>query len=233
MKKNNMNENPTIIAVETEALELRTSLTTLAVVDQATYDRAVDARVKAKAWLKDATEYFDNLVKPAYESYKNLLGAKKSALEPVENAIAGINRGLLAWDQEQERIRLENQRRVEREARERAEAERLAQAEQLQAAGASAAAIDIFLDEPVIVTEAIEVAPTYEKRSDVLYRDNWSGEVTDLKALVKYIAKNPTFLNLIQVNQTAVNQLARSMKGTLDVPGIKPVNKKVVASSSR
>lgn len=225
-----MNKQTPIVAVETEALELRSTLSALAVTDQETYNKAVDARVKAKAWLRNAGEYFDGLVKPAYAAYKNLLDAKKAVIEPVENTVTAINRELLTWDQAQERIRREAQVKLEQEARARAEAERIQEAELLQAAGASEEAVEAVLEAPVIVTEMVAAPKTYEVSKSVVYRDNYSGEVTDLKALVKYIAKNPSFINLIQVNQTAVNQLAKSMKDTLDIPGIKVVNNKVVAS---
>lgn len=219
-----------IITVESEALELRNSLTSLVITDQDTYDRAVQARVEAKNWLKGATDYFDGLVKPAYESYKNLLAAKKKVVEPVEGLISNVNRSLLAWDQEQERIRLAEQRRLEAEARERAEAERIAQAEALQSQGVEAEVINAMLDEPVIVTEVATAQPTYDKSSAVQYRDNWSAEVTDMVKLVKYVAKNPALIGLLAVNQPALNSMARSMKESLDIPGVEPKNNRVVAS---
>lgn len=225
-----MNEQTPIIAVETEALELRSALSALAVTDQITYDAAVTARVEAKAWLKNAGEYFDGLVKPVYHAYKGLLDTKKKVLEPVEATVSTINRELLAWDQAQERLRRDAQVKLEQEARAKAEADRIQQAELLQAAGAGEEAIEELLNEPVIVTEMVVAERTYEASKAVVYRDNYSGEVTDLKALVKFIAKNPSFINLIQVNQTAVNQLAKSMKETLAIPGVKAVNNKVVAS---
>lgn len=225
-----MNEQTPIVAVETEALELRSTLSALAITDQETYNKAVDARVEAKAWLRNAGEYFDGLVKPAYAAYKNLLDAKKAVIEPVENTVTAINRELLTWDQAQEALRRAEQVKLEQEARAKAEAERIQQAELLQAAGADEEAIEELLNEPVIATEMVAAPKTYEASKAVVYRDNYSGEVTDLKALVKYIAKNPSFINLVQVNQTAVNQLAKSMKETLAVPGIKVVNNKVVAS---
>lgn len=226
----NNTENQNLVGVETEAIELRNSLSAIAITDQLSYTRAVAARVEAKAWLKNAGEYFDGLVKPAYAAYKNLLDAKKKVIEPVENTVNTINRELLSWDQTQERLRRDAQVRLEQEARAKAEAARIQEAELLQAAGAGEEAIEELLEEPVIVTEMVAAPKTYEASKSVVYRDNYSGEVTDLKVLVKYIAKNPSFINLIQVNQTAVNQLAKSMKETLAIPGIKVVNNKVVAS---
>lgn len=228
-----MNEFNSAVEVEAQALEIKTALTNVAITTQQDYDKVVAARVEAKAWLKTAGEYFDGLVKPAYAAYKNLLDAKKAVLEPVETTVTTINRELLAWDQAQEALRRAEQVKLEQEARAKAEAERIQHAELLHAAGADEEAIGELLNEPVIVTEMVAAPKTYEASKSVVYRDNYSGEVTDLKALVKYIAKNPSFINLVQVNQTAVNQLAKSMKETLAIPGIKVVNNKVVAGSGR
>lgn len=225
-----MNNESNIITVESEALELKNSLTSLVITDQITYNRAVQARVDAKAWLKSAEAYFDGLVKPAYESYKNLLAAKKQVIEPVEGMVANVNRGLLAWDQAQEALRRAEQAKLEQEARERAEAERIAQAEALQAQGVGAEVIDAMLDEPVIVTEIAVAQPTYDKSSAVQYRDNWSAECTDLLKFVKHVAKNPSLIGLLSVNQPALNAMARSLKDTMNFPGVEARNNKVVAS---
>ena len=223
-----MNNESNIITVESEALELKNSLTSLVITDQSTYDRAVQARVEAKAWLKSAEAYFDGLVKPAYESYKNLLAAKKQVIEPVEGMVANVNRGLLAWDQAQEALRRAEQAKLEQEARERAEAERIAQAEALQAQGVGAEVIDAMLDEPVIVTEIAVAQPTYEKSALVGTRENWSGECDDLFALVRHVAKNKALLGLLSVNGPALNALARSTKSTMNIPGCRAVNKPVI-----
>lgn len=219
-----------VITVESEGLEIRAELAQVAIRDQVSYNDAVAARVKAKAWLKEADEFFEGMIKPAHASWKAALAAKAKVVEPVEATVADINKALLAWDQEQERIRREEQRRLEQEARERAEAERIAEAERLQAAGASPEALDVFLDEPVRVTEIAVAESTYQKSGAVVYRDNYSAEVTDIKALVKFIAKNPNFIGVLTVNQTALNQLARSLRDTMDFPGVKVVNTKIVAS---
>lgn len=225
-----MNENTNMINVEAEALTVRSGLTGLAIVDQETYNKTVEARVKAKEWLKGAEEYFDGLVKPAYASYKNLLDAKKKVLEPVEATIKSINNSLVAWDQEQERIRREAIRVAEEAARVKAEEERLAQAVALEAAGAPADVVEEFISAELVVTAPVEVEPTYEKGTGITYRTTYSGEVTDMKAFIKAVAKNPALLGLVQVNGPALNAMARSMKETLNIPGVKLVETKGVAS---
>lgn len=223
-------ETTNIIEVEQEALTLRSNLSSLTITSQDSYNAAVTARVEAKAWLKEAEAYFDALIKPAYVAYKNILEAKKKIIEPVEGTVKVINGALIAWDTEQERIRRVAQAKLEEEARQRAEEEWIAKAVELEAAGASAEAVEQLLEEPVVVTEIAVAEPTYQKSGAVAYRNNYSAEVTDIKALIKWIAKNPTQANLVQPNQSVLNSLARSLKETMDIPGVRLVNNKVPVS---
>lgn len=219
-----------MIEAEQQAIELQAQLQALTITDQTSYDKAVEARVSAKAWLKEVGEFFDSMQKPAYEAYKKILDNRKTACEPVEKHLANLNRALIAFDDEQERLRREEQRRLEEIAFKEAEEKRLAEAAHLEQVGADAETIDAMLSAPVAVVERPIATPTYERSKAVIYRDNWQGEVTDLFALVKAVAKDKSKLNLLQINQPALNQLAKALKETMAIPGVRAVNNKVAAS---
>jgi hypothetical protein len=221
---------PSLVDLEQQAVSVRSEMAALTITDQKTYDFAVEKRTQAANWLKNAREFFKSMKDPAYAAWKKICSNENLVCDPVEATMKQINKELVRYDQEQEQLRREEQARLEREARERAEAERIAQAEQLKAQGADEETIDEILEAPVQVTELVVAAPTYEKSKAVVHRDNWSGEVTDLKALVKYVAKNPQFIGLLQINQTALNAQARALKGTMAIPGVRPVNNRVVAT---
>lgn len=218
------------VDAEIQALELQQQLQAITITDQVSYDFAVAARTEGKSRLKTINEFYDSIQDPAYRAYKNILDKRKLVCEPVERGLSVVNAALLKFDQEQERLRREEQARLEAEARRQAEDERIRMAEQMKAEGANAETIDEVLDAPVIVTEIAVAAPTYEKSKAVVYRDNYSGECTDIMALIKYVAKNPQFRNLLQPNATAINAQARSLKDSMTIPGIKVTNNKVVAS---
>ncbi len=61
-------------------------------------------------------------------------------------------------------------------------------------------------------------------------REVWKAEVTDKEALIKYIAANPACLNLVDINTSAVNQMAKAMKGNLNIPGLRAYSEKSVAA---
>jgi hypothetical protein len=220
----------TIIDAESQALEITNSLNAIAITDQETYNAAVEARTQAKDWTKKAGDFFDGLVKPAYAAYKNLLDTKKKVLEPVETHIASINKALVNWDYEQEKLRQAEQARLAAEAQKQAEEERLQQAMELEEAGADAASVASVLSAPVAFVPAPVAAPTYEKSKAVVYRDNWSAEVIDLYALVKEVAKDKSKIGLLQPNQTALNQMAKALKATMVLPGVRAVNNRVAAT---
>lgn len=220
----------TLVDLEQEAITVRTEIAALIITDQTSYDLAVEKRTAAKSWLKTAEDWFDGIQKPAYDAYKNILNQRKLVCEPTEAAIKQINRALVDWDQEQERIRREEQRRLEEEARQKAEEERLQQAAQMESQGVDVATVNAVLDAPIEVVSRPVAAPTYERSSAVVFRDNWSGECFDLFKLVQAVAKDKSKIGLLQVNQTALNQMAKALKDSMAVPGCRAVNNKVAAS---
>ena len=67
------------------------------------------------------------------------------------------------------------------------------------------------------------------KVAGVSTRETWSAECLDLAALVQYVAKHPEHLNLLQVNTTALNGLARSHKDAFKIDGVRFFSKGGVA----
>lgn len=221
------------VEVEVQALEIKTALTNIAIATQQDYNNVVQHRVEAAAFLKRADEFFDGPIKNAHELHKQLLGNKKKVTEPVETSMRAANQLLLAWDQAQETLRRAEQVKLEQAARAKAEAERIQEAEFLQAAGGSTEAIEDLLNEPVTVTEMVAAPRTYEVSKAITMRNNYSGEVTNLMSLIRYVAKNPQFVNLLQPNSTAINAQARALKESMSIPGVAVRNNKGVAGTGR
>lgn len=219
-----------LVSLEQEAITVRNEMAAITVTDQLTYDEAVEKRTAAASWLKNAREFFKGMKDPAYAAWKKICSNENLVCDPVDSTVKQINRALLQFDQEQERLRREAQRRLEDEARQRAEEERLVQAAQMEAEGVDEETLNAVLDAPMQITEIAVAAPTYERSNHVQYRDNWGGECFDLLKLVQFVAKNKQHINLVQINQSALTQLARALKESMDIPGIRSVNNKVVAT---
>lgn len=218
-----------VVDAEVQALQVQTTLAAVRIEDQASYDLAVKARQSAKAYLKNASDWFEGIVKPAHEAWKNAVAKRTLVMDPVESQIKRIDAALREWDAAQERIRLAEQRRLEREAAEQAEEQRLADAIHLEEVGAPEAA-EALLNTPAPVTAVVQAAPTYDRGKAVTYRDNWGGEVVDINALIVAAAENPMYRSLLMINQPALTQMARAMKENLNIPGVKATNNRVIAS---
>jgi hypothetical protein len=224
-----------IIEIESEAISLAEQGKSIVVTDQISYNQAVDFRVGLKDFIKKVDNVFDPLKKKAHESWQAICKQQNTIKKPAESALSAIDDSLRTFTVEQERLRREEEDRLRREAEEKsrreAEDERLRLAETAKQNGASDENVDEILDAPIIVNTPVAIAaPTYEKSAAVVMRDNYSAEVTNLHELVKAVAKDKSKLNLLQANQTALNAMARALKDTMSIPGVRAVNKQVLAS---
>lgn len=223
-------KQPTLIDIETQAVAIRQEMTALAIVDQPTYDLVVTKRTEAVQWLKKAEAFFDPAIADAHSLHKKLLAQKASVVDPTKSAIARANSALVAWDHEQERIRRQKQLEIEEQARREAEEQRLADAIQMEAQGAPEEVVNEVIAAPVIVHTPVVAAPTYEKSKAVQFRDNWSGVCDDLFKLVQAVAKDKSKLNLLMVNQPALNAMAKGLKESMAIPGCRAVNNRIAAT---
>jgi hypothetical protein len=214
------------------------------VTDGPTYEEAGGRLKEIKAAQKLLEVKKQGILGPALATVKairNLFADPESQLEQAENL---YKRGMLAYSDEQDRIREEEQRkanekaererlRLEKEAREAEERARAAreagnirQAEKLEAKAdlkTDAAASTVA---PIIQREAPRVA-------GVATRENWSALVIDLKALVDAVAAGAVPLSMVEANMTNLNKMAKALKKELNYPGVRAVVDKVLAAGSK
>ncbi len=124
----------------------------------------------------------------------------------------------------------ELQRKANEAAKNGNEAEAQKMAEQAQLAFQTGQAqANVIAQEASAMNAPVTVAAP-SKVSGISMRETWKAEVTDKEALVKFIATNPHLLNLVDVNNSAVNQMAKAMKGNLNIPGVRAYAEKSVAA---
>jgi hypothetical protein len=201
-----------------------------AVTDAASAELAGTVRQQIQEKIKDIGDHYGPDKALAHKLHLSISSKERQALGPLEAARDFLNGELRRWHDEQERqARLERQR-VEAENKRVEEERRLQEAEQLEKQGEKKEAEKV-LQAPLILPPT-QAAPA-PKVESVQFRDNWKGEVTDFAAFVAHIAANPALLNLLQPNETAINQTARAQKELLSIPGLRVWNDRVVASSRR
>ena len=81
--------------------------------------------------------------------------------------------------------------------------------------------VDIPVPQPVFMPPVATTMPPPAKVSGVSFRETWTAEVTDFRALVKAVAEGRAPLSLVQADESALGQYARSTRGTQKVPGVR------------
>lgn len=224
------------VEIESQTLSLSQQCRTLKVVDQESYDLAVNVREAAKELLTQATQYFDDLRIPAYRAYQAVLDKQNAVIPKLKDDIKLIGRELVVHEQrmkaEEERVRREAAERQRQELAER----QLEAAVEAEAAGFDEASVEAIINEPVQPTTPAPVQRVFVPSAAISTRENWSGEVHDFWALVKYVAKHKSEVGLLLPNESGINAKIRGLvkAGTPNlIPGVKAVNNPVVASKRR
>lgn len=214
--------------VVAEALTWPEQATELRVVDVATYEHAAGMLLGIKDLRKRIAETFDSHIDRAHKAHKALVAEKQNAEAPLKDAETIIKRSLGAYDAEQERIRHEAERLAQIQARKDAETRAIAEAAALEREAHATGDADMLAEAHEIIAAPI-VVPTVSipkatpKVAGIAYSETWSAEVTDLHALVCYVAQHPQYLPLLSANMPTLNGQARSLKAHLRIPGVKPV----------
>ncbi|QYY30271.1 hypothetical protein K2O51_23150 [Cupriavidus pinatubonensis] len=138
--------------------------------------------------------------------------------------------------EERERIEAEA-RAVEKAAAEEAEriaaeanaaaasgnAKKAAELEQQAIATAEAGANEarsLELSAELVTAAPAPVATSAPKVAGLSTRQNWKARLTDKMALIRFVAEHPEHQHLLDVNQSALNQLAKAQKDAMRLPGV-------------
>lgn len=218
-----------IVTIEQE------KISTVALVDEARQFTILDFadRDWAESYvskLAHASKKWDELTGPnkkaAYESYQSALRLHDDLIAELDGARKSLKQKCIAFDDEQERIRREEERRLQEVARKQAEEEALAAALSAEAEGEEEIAeiiISAPVVAPIVTVQRQSPAPTRLTAG----RSVWSAEVVDLGALVKAASANPSLLAFLLPNLPALNKMATAMKSSMNVPGVKAVERRV------
>lgn len=219
--------------LRSESLTIVERSKAIKIVDQQTYDHAcivlTEQIIPFRKRLKD---YFEGLRKPAYDAYQAVLNKFKDADSPAEQAEKIIKAEIRRFEQDQERLRQELQRKAQEEAENRAKLEQLEAAAMAEEFGASPEKVQQIAAQPVIAV-APPVERTFDRSRGVSTRENWKAEVKDMKALCKAIGAGKVPVNYVLPNESVLNARARADKTTLNIPGVVAYNDTVVSGRSR
>lgn len=218
-------ETPKIEA-EQKGMDLLARAKNLIIVTNDDREQAEIIMEDMSAMEKAIFAYLDPPRAKAWDDYQYHKGRLDESYNPIVAGRKAFKQRVIAWDDEQKKVREAEERRLNEEARIRAEQEQIETAVSFEQSGDQETA-EAIINEPVYVAPVIlpKTAPAASRLS--AGREVWSAECFDLMALCKAIASGKASINLILPNGPALNKLASAMKSTMNVDGVRAVSRKV------
>lgn len=208
------------IEIEQRALALPEQAKTLEITSAQDFERAGEVLLAIKDLRREIDAVFDPVVSQAWKAHKEAVCAKKKVEAPLAEAEEILKPRISAW--------------MAQEAANRRETEKsLADDIALNLAALAAKNGDAQKAEAILNGQGPAIAPVIlppaAKVAGISTRDNWAAEVTDFRALIRAVADGKWPSNLLQPDQTALNNMAKSLRGELNIPGVRAVCNKIVS----
>jgi hypothetical protein len=201
---------------------------------------AVAERLKViTSFKRKVQDFFAPHKKRASDAHKALCDDERKVLRPAEADEARLKTALVTWTTEQDRKRRAEEQRLREEQRRQEETRRLEEAAALEREAAATGDLamheqaEALIEAPIPVMPVQPETPAAPKVDGISYRDVYRAELTDIKALLRAAVKNPQWLALVKVDQSAIDSLARALRERLDIPGVRLVVDKIPVTRTR
>jgi hypothetical protein len=214
------------------------------VVSRAGYSEAGDRLMRIKTAQKELAAKKKKVLDPALAAVKAIRDLFAGPEAEIAEAEGLYKRVMIAFDDEQERIRQEEQRKLddiarrEREKNEAAARKALEDAEAARQAGDKKKAerleqkAEVAADRAATVVAAtVQAEPP--RVSGASIREIWSAIVTDRKALIAAVAAGTVPELALEPNMKFLDNQARALKRDLKYPGVTATVEKSLAARSK
>ncbi len=182
-----------------------------------------------KALAKEVENTRKEMTVPINQGLRKINDFFRSPKEWLADAETFLKTKILKYQQDQELIAQEAQRKADEKVRKKKE--RLeARAAAARIAGQEAKADKLEVDAKI--AHAPVISSPAPKLKGVQTRTIWKANVTDKLELVKYVAENPSMIGLLKVDQLKLNGQARLMKEDFNIPGVDAVPEQSIAARS-
>lgn len=167
---------------------------------------------------------------------KRIVDERDAIKAPLVQAEPIIKRKLLAYEQAQERARLDEEKRLQLEAQKHAESVTLAVAADLELQAAATGDTEMLEEANAILAQPIDapvvhVKPTMPKVHGITYRDQWKAHPQiDIRKLAAAVASGAVPAGYLLPNMPALNQVANPAKRTGEIPGVRFWNDRQIAA---
>ena len=180
-----------------------------------------------KALMKKVNETFDPIISKAHAAHKEAVSKKKELELPLQQAETAYKTGMIGYQNEQERIRREQQAKLEEEARK--EREKLeARAAKAEEKGKTEKADELRAQAATVPTPIVQIETP--RVAGISTRETHRAVVVDQMALLKAVVEGKVPEGAILANDAFLNAQARLQKSALNYPGVKVVVEQGIAS---
>ena len=212
-------------ALKSESLAWPERARALAVTDAESYAKAAELIKGIKALAKHIEEKTADNISRWFKGHRAAVAEKAEMLAPLTEAEFIIKTRFRAYDDAQEKIRVEAQRVADAIALKVEQDRVLAEAAAMEREAAATGDTQLQADAEALISAPVYVAPVQVAKatpviSGISYVTTHSARVVDKLKLVQFVAANPQFIGLVDANQVALNQQARSLKTAMRIPGV-------------
>ena len=198
----------------------------------AQYDDGASTLRDIKQRKNDLDSLRKSMTRPLDDAKARIIDLFRPIIGDLDYAEAALKAQMVRYQEAEDRRVAEEQAAAELErAQAEAEAMRAAEAGQYEdAMRIQQERAEIPDPEPAYKARD---ARGYKPAAGVTSSTRWSAEVTDFPALVLAVAMGEAPLNLLTVNQSALDKSAQIAKAESTIPGVKFVSRKVIAATGR
>lgn len=214
----NLKTDADVVAIQPEANKLTAFARAVVVKTAEQYASAGSYLKSVKGLLKQIDDAHARVKQPLLRACKELDTQKREAAAPLLMAEGQLKRAMIAFDDEQDRIRREEQVRANEQAR-RQQEKLQQQAAKATQAGRVERAMELETRAAAVVAPAIQREPT--KVDGIGNRLNWHAECNDLLALAKAVVEGRAPVSYVMANDKVLGQQARSLKQDFVCDGVR------------
>jgi len=222
-----------VARLETKSTDLVTRALSIEITSHVSYEFAAGVGKEISQLKKAVKQYWDDKssgpVALAYRAWKGTVAKRDEMLHPLDQAGRSVANQIMTYEAEMQRIAREKQRKIDEEAQKARDLEIRRAAAAAKKEGADKDDVKVLRqqmrDEPIITPtvvpppapKGISTAKPWMAR---LTGDTETEQRRSLAQLVTAIAKGAAPWTFVKVDQVAINQWAKSTKGTDSIPGL-------------
>lgn len=208
-------ESQEIAKIETEVKEIYTRFSGLVIKDQADFDQSGFYLKDVKAKIKAVEEQQKEITRPFNEGLKRVRELFRRPLDLLNQAEETLRKGRIVFQQQQEKSRLEEERRLQELARKEEEKRRKqleVRAQKAAERGDEEKATELREQKENVFIPAPIIESQVTKTEGIGMRKAWKFEIVDVELLPK---------SYMLPNEKLIGGIARSMKELANVPGVR------------